>query len=175
VEKINIDKKDVKNIKIDKRDNAVIVSVNPSIYPLEVVYSAAYMFLDKVYVFIDGNTDKEIFVKLKPKLKPKNKGKYLEELAGLFNNELVNYSVYVIQAARSSSIRDAIIRVALAVEKTEETEEESEEESEEEKSFVEDPLGIAKPWTPEKAKGIKAPEEIKNLLEEKNDKSKQER
>jgi len=161
----------VENIKIDKRDNAVIVSVNPSIYPLEVVYSAAYMFLDKVYVFIDGNTDKEIFVKLKPK----NKGEDLEEIAGLFNNELVNYSVYVVQAARSSSIRDAIIRAALAVKKTEETEEESEEDSEEEKSFVEDPLGIAKPWTPEKAKGIKAPEEIKNLLEEKNDKNEEER
>lgn len=173
MEKIKINKKDVENIKINKRDNAVIVSVNPSIYPLEVVYSAAYMFLDKVYVFIDGNTDKEILVKLKPK----NKGEDLEELAGLFNNELVNYSVYVIQAARSSSIRDAIIRVALAVEKTGEPEEESdtEEESDEEKSFVEDPLGIAKPWTPEKAKGIKAPEEIKNLLEEKNDKNEQER
>lgn len=165
----------MENIKIDKRDNAVIVSVNPNIYPLEVVYSAAYMFLDKVYVFIDGNTDKEIFVKLKPK----NKGENLEELAGLFNNELVNYSVYVVQAARNSSIRDAIIRAALAVEKIEEaeegTEEESEEESEGEKSFVEDPLGIAKPWTPEKAKGVKIPEEIKNLLEEKNDENEQER
>lgn len=161
----------MEKIKIDKRDNAVTVSINPNIYPLEVVYSAAYMFLDKVYVFIDGNTDKEILVRLKPK----NKGEDLEELAGLFNNELVNYSVYVVQAARSSSIRDAIIRAALAVEKTEEPEEESEEEAEEEKSFVEDTLGIAKPWTPEKAKGIKLPEEIKSLLEEKNDKNEQKR
>ena len=136
----------MKNYSLDEKDKSVLIKINSNIYPLEVIYSAAYVFLDRAYVIIDsGDSKEEILVQLKAK-EPKQD---LEEIAQSFNNELVSYAVYVVQAARSSSIRQAIVEAALSpVKETEESE------------FIEDPLGIAKPWTPEAAKGLEIPDEV---------------
>jgi len=39
------------DIKVEK--DSVIVSINPKLYDLETVYSAAYVFLDKAYILLD--------------------------------------------------------------------------------------------------------------------------
>ncbi|UCC91388.1 MAG: hypothetical protein JSV39_03685 [Candidatus Aenigmatarchaeota archaeon] len=101
--------KGINNLEIDKKGGYLIVSINPKIYPLEVIYSAAYVFLDKAYLIIDGNPKEEIFVQMKPK----EGKKVLEELGNEFNNELVNYSVYVVQAVRNQPLRKAIIERVL--------------------------------------------------------------
>lgn len=142
----------MEKFEIDKESNSVVISVNPKIFPLEVIYSAAYVFLDKAYVMMDGNPQENIAVQLKAK----NSGEDLQSLALEFNNELVSYSVYVVQAARTSEIRKAIVQRALA------TIEESDIKLEEEFEPIEDPLGIAKPWTEESAKGLKPIEEMKS-------------
>jgi len=140
----------MKNFDIDTDSKTVTIAVNPKIYPLEVVYSAAYTFLDRSYVIIDGDPDKEILVQLKAK----NNDENLEILAQNFNNELVGYAVYVVQAARTSTIRQTIVERALkTVDKVEEEKEDSD--------YLEDTLGIAKPWTPDSAKGLELPEELK--------------
>jgi len=146
------------NIKLDKDKGQAIVFINPNIYSLEVVYSAAYVFLDKAYFILDGDPKEKIQVIIKPK----NKDIDLEKLVLDFNNELINYSVYVIQAARKQPIREAIIKRALATNIGSELSfiEEIEEEPASEEDWIDDPEGIAKPWTPEKAKGLKPPEEI---------------
>jgi len=137
----------ISNLEMDAKGNSVLIAVNPKIYPLEVIYSAAYMFLDRAYVVIDGDPEAEVVVQLKAKGKED-----LEKMAFEFQNELVNYAVYVVQAARTSEIRKAIVEKALDV--REEPEEEECEECEE----MDDPLGISKPWTPDSAKGLKVPE-----------------
>lgn len=142
---------------IDKESNSVVVSVNPKIFPLEVIYSAAYVFLDKSYIMMDGDPQENILVQLKAK----NDNEDLHLLALEFNNELISYAVYVVQAARSSEIRKAIVQRALA------TIEESTERFEIEKldddfEPIEDPLGISKPWTEESAKGLKPIEDMKS-------------
>ena len=43
------------------------MKINPNLYSLEVIYSAAYAFLNKAYILLDGNPEKEILVKLKSK------------------------------------------------------------------------------------------------------------
>ena len=136
----------LENFKINKKENSVLISVKTKIYPLEVIYSAAYMFLDRVYVTIDGDPKKEVIIQLKAK-----KGKIdFKKLVGDFNNELINYSVYAIQAARTGAIREAIIKRAM----------ETIDENEDEKDlWIDDPEGIAKPWTPEKSEGTENPEE----------------
>ena len=141
----------MKNFDIDANLKAVTITVNPKIYPLEVVYSAAYTFLDRSYVIIDGDPNEEIFVQLKAKKDDEN----LELLAQNFNNELVSYAVYVVQAARTSAVRQAIVERALKTVGI------VEEEIGEDFDYVEDPLGIAKPWTPESAEGLELPEELK--------------
>jgi len=143
----------LENFEINKKENLVKIFIDTKIYPLEIIYSAAYMFLDKNYVILDGDPKKKIIVQLKPK---NSKKIDFEELVGDFNNELINYSVYAIQAARTNVIREALIKRAMKT--IEESKEETLEE-EEEDLWVNDPEGIAEPWTPEKAKDIKVPEE----------------
>ena len=162
------------------KENCVIVSVNPKIYPLEVIQSAAYILIDRVYVVMDGDPEEEIFVQLIPK-----ETTDLQKLAYEFNNELLNYAVYHIQSKRNKEVRDAIVkRVFLTnnedyrletdvdistspkVEKhsPEDNTERLEEEMEKTKDIIgyeDDPLGIAQPWTPEKAKGLKEPDDEK--------------
>jgi len=109
------DSKGINNLEINKEGEYLIVSINPKIYPLEVIYSAAYVFLDRAYLLIDGNPEEEIFVQMKPK----NRKEDLEKLGNEFNNELVNYSVYVVQAVRNQPLRKAIIERALLTNTTE--------------------------------------------------------
>lgn len=161
----------VKNFTINKRDGVVILSINPKIYPLEVIYGASYVFLDKSYVIINGDPEKEVLVQLKPK----NKGEDLEELALKFNNELVNYGMYVVQAARTSTIRNAIVQAALSsvqnIAQEGSVVSEADFTGSKQLDFeFEDPLGIAEPWTPEKMKGLKMPKELEEILREEAEK-----
>jgi His-Xaa-Ser system protein HxsD len=139
------------NFQVEKESNSVIISVNPKIFPLEVIYSAAYVFLDRAYIMMDGNPQENISVQLKAKSTSED----LQSLGLEFNNELVSYAVYVVQAARSTDIRKAIVERALAtVGSSTETNDSLNESTE----VIDDPLGISKPWTPASAEGIESVE-----------------
>ena len=62
------------------RDGSVFVSVNPRIYPLDIIFSAAFIFTDKNYIILDGNPEEEILVQIKPKEKIDDVGKIAMEL-----------------------------------------------------------------------------------------------
>jgi len=153
---------------IINEDGSATLKINPKIYALEIIYSAAYMFLDRAYIIIDGDPEKEFEIEIIPKSKDED----IKKLVLEFNNELINYSVYAVQAARTSAIRNAIVQRALGV--LEESAEEGYEECEEggyeeeisDEEALEDPLGIAKPWTPEKMKDLEVPDEIKDIFKE---------
>lgn len=98
------------NIEIHK--NFAIISINPKLYPLSVIYSAAYWLLDRVHVIIDGDPDTEILVEIRPKKDLKEID--LKEIGYEFNDELINYSVYTVQATRNKRLREVIIEHALA-------------------------------------------------------------
>ncbi|MBU0471413.1 MAG: His-Xaa-Ser system protein HxsD [Nanoarchaeota archaeon] len=97
------------NIEIHK--DFAIISVNPKLYPLSVIYSAAYWLLDRVHVIIDGDPDTEILVEIRPKKELKVD---LKEIGYEFNDELINYSVYTVQATRNKKLREMIVENALA-------------------------------------------------------------
>ena len=86
------------NLKIE--NDSVVLNVNPKLYALETVYSAAYVFLDRAYILLDGDPDKEIIIRLKPREKED-----LEKLGGEFFNELINYSDYKNRAEQTQKIR----------------------------------------------------------------------
>lgn len=122
----------ISNIEVNKKDNYCLISVNPKMYSLDVIYSAAYVFLDKAYVLVDGDPQEEVIIELKPKEKHD-----LEKLGREFNNELINYANYKNLSIKNQGIRETIIQRALltndpslikAINK------------------VEDPKGIAIPW-----------------------------
>ena len=99
-------------IKINKKEGFVTLSLNPKVYPLDVVYSASYVFLDKSYVLLDGNPNKEVIVELRFK-KSKGSKKQLEGLGRDFLNELVNYADYRERAEKTKEIRQILLQRAL--------------------------------------------------------------
>ncbi len=98
----------MENIKIEKKEDSVLVRINTKIYPLPIIYQAADVFIDKNYVFLEGDPEKEVLVTLKPK----DKNKDLEKVAGNFNNELLNYSAYFVRAATNRDMRELILKKA---------------------------------------------------------------
>jgi len=95
------------NIELHKQQGFALVSVNPKIYSLGVVFSAAYVMLEKAFVAIDGNPNENIIVSLRPK-----KGKALERLAQQFNEQLINFAVNFDQSARTKAIREEFVKQA---------------------------------------------------------------
>ncbi len=129
-------------LKINKRENKIIVPVNTTLYPIEAIYGATYVFLDKAYVFLSGKLEKEIFVQLKGKKELTTNE--LKELAGEFLNELLNSSLRHQISKSNSKIREYIVGAALigsSGEVFQETKDVAEK-----KEWEEDPLGIAVPW-----------------------------
>lgn len=124
--------------KIEKNKNLIKVIINSKLYPLEAVYGAAYVFLDKAYFRLDGDPEKEITVQIKSKEKLSRKG--LENLASDFLNELLNYSLRYKISKNNRKIREYIIGTALLSALGENLEEEAKED------WQKDALGIATPW-----------------------------
>jgi His-Xaa-Ser system protein HxsD len=99
----------IDNLQINRKENTVSISINPNLYPVEVIYSAAYIFINQAYVMIDGDPKEEILVRLKPK-----NSMDLETLGREFNNELVNYMAYLLRTVRSQGTREEIVQRAMA-------------------------------------------------------------
>ena len=160
----------MKNIELFPKEAKAIVNINPKVFPLEVVYAACYVLLDKAYFLFDGDPEGEIKIIIRAK-DPKIKKAALEKIALQLHDELINYATYAVQAARNQAVREAIIKRALATnigeeeycpecEEEEALKEKAEEiEMDEEDLFIDDPEGIAQPWTPKKAEGLKKPDE----------------
>ena len=102
--------KSIDNMELNEAQNYVLVSINPKIYPLSVVFSAAYIMLDRAYTVIDGDPEKEIVVTLRPK----EQAMKLERLARDFNDELINYAVHLEQSKRTQKMREEFIKKALS-------------------------------------------------------------
>jgi His-Xaa-Ser system protein HxsD len=131
------------NIKIE--NNSAVLSINPKLYALDAIYSAAYVFLDKAYIVLDGDPEKEILVKIKPK-----EGGDLEKLGNEFLNELINYADYQKRAEQTKKIREMLLQRALITNDPSIVEDDSEfdellKELEDE-DYPDDPEGIAVPW-----------------------------
>ena len=126
--------------KIVIRDNIIMFKLDTKTYPLEAIYSTAYVFLDKAYIFLDGDPKKEIAVCLKGKKKLNSKE--LKELEGEFHNELLNYLLRVNIAKRNKKIREVIVGTALvsSLSFSELPANDSED------NYLDDPLGITVPW-----------------------------
>ena len=152
----------MKEISIE--DGSVILKVNPKLYPLEVIYSAAYVFLDRAYVLLDGDPKKEVIVKLMPKEKHD-----LKKLGGEFFNELINYADYNKRAKETKSIREMLLQRALITNDPSVLQEGDGEldkimgelDDNEDSDYLEDPEGIAIPWEEKYGKKAKKKSKVK--------------
>lgn len=97
------------NFEIDQKKKLVMVSVNPKIFPLPVIFSASYLMMDQAFVVIDGNPENQVLVSLRPR-----QNQSLEEIARLFNDELLNYAVNSNESKKTQKLRDELIKQAFA-------------------------------------------------------------
>lgn len=99
----------------EKQDNplysgcSALFSVNPKIYPIDVVYSAAYIMIDKAFILLDGDPETNI----KVSIRCKNEGQEIKQLVQEFNEELLNYSVYKVQSEKNKDLREIILKRVL--------------------------------------------------------------
>ena len=136
---------------LEINDNQLIVTVNSKLYPLEAVYSAAYVFMDRAYIVLDGDPENEILVKIKLK----SDGS-LEKIGDEFNNELLNYADYLTRAKETKKIREMFLQRAIITNDPGmaepqnnadvETDDGLDNLDELDDEFLDDPEGIAIPW-----------------------------
>ena len=74
---------------LDNSEKYIKITLNSNAYSLQTIYAASYIFLDKAYVLLDQDKNKNNEVYLFSK-----SSEDLEKLAKEFCNELINYGHY---------------------------------------------------------------------------------
>jgi His-Xaa-Ser system protein HxsD len=125
--------------------------VNEEVYDLDVVQGAAYLFLDRCYVFLDrapaaSEGDRRVEVVLKAK--GEADAAALEALAGEFCNELLNQALRKNIGATNARIREFLMAKAFFSVDAPSTIDRLLAELDEEE-MKEDPLEIPVPWVTE--------------------------
>jgi len=69
-------------------EREVAFELDEELYPLDAIYGAAYLFVDRCYVFLSRPADRRVRVRLRTRDTVAEA--VLEELAGEFANELLN-------------------------------------------------------------------------------------
>lgn len=94
---------------VDER--RVRFSIDESVYDLDVVMGAAYLFLDRGYVFLDRVGDRRIQVALRTRKAASEEE--LHALAGEFANELLNQALRKRVGEANGRLREFIMAKAL--------------------------------------------------------------
>ncbi|MGH7786460.1 MAG: His-Xaa-Ser system protein HxsD [Candidatus Binatia bacterium] len=133
--------------------DSVAVELDESVYPLEAIYGACYLFLDKCYVYLSRPRDGVVDARLTAREAASSAA--LDSLAGEFANELLSQAARLRLSHATARIREyytaAALRSAAAAPSVDDLLAELEAEE-----LLEDPLEIMVPW--EEKHGAKANE-----------------
>lgn len=132
----------------------VSLRVDASLYPLEAIYAAAYVFIDRCYVFLDKPAADRVRVSLSPKKAPFDEST-AKETVGEFANELLSCAWRSQIARDSRATIEAVTAQALSGARGAPSLDELEAFDFSDEAF-DDPLGIAMSWE-EKYKKKAAP------------------
>lgn len=91
-------------LKYNITDRQVSFNVSEDLFVIDAVYGAAYLFVDRCWLFMSRPSDRVIGVHLKTKEDTDEAG--LEALAGEFANELLNQAIRVQIADSTSTLRE---------------------------------------------------------------------
>lgn len=123
--------------------NDISFELDESVYPLEAIYGASYLFLDRCYVYLTRPKDQIVGVRLTAQ--ETAGAKELDALAGSFANELLSQTLRLKLAQSTARIREYYTAAALRAATSSPSVDDllAELESEE---LLEDPLEIMVPW-----------------------------
>ncbi|MFH2008457.1 MAG: His-Xaa-Ser system protein HxsD [bacterium] len=132
--------------KIETKKSEVRWDIGLSTYPMDAVFGASYVFLDRCYVYLDKTPDKRIAIVLRGKETLDREA--LEALAGEFSNELLHQVLRTRIAKRTGKVREMIIgRALFSAEGPAASEDEFDyDDFGDDADYLDDPLGIAVPW-----------------------------
>ena len=129
--------------------------VEENLYPLEAIYGACYLFLEKCFVYLSRPRPEVVGVRLTAR-QPSTPAQ-LDALAGEFGNELLSQSTRLRLAQSTARIREyytaAALRAAASAPSVDELLAELESEE-----LLEDPLEIMVPWEEKHGAQDSAPE-----------------
>ena len=97
------------SIEINEKEGYAFFSINPKIYSIDVVYTAAYVMIDRGFVILDGDPKKNIKVEIRKK-EPHHD---LKKLVMSFNEELLTYAAYKVQSEKNKKIREMLLQRVL--------------------------------------------------------------
>lgn len=138
----------------DPAEGSVTITVDASIYPIEAVYSAAYIFIDRCYVLIDRPRDHAYAVTLSSKAGNATPD-VLRAMVGEFANELLSQAWRQKIVEENRVLIETVTTQALAGAMGPPTLDDLASFDFSEETF-DDPLGIAMSWEEkEKEKGRK--------------------
>jgi His-Xaa-Ser system protein HxsD len=138
---------------VDVASPSVTLRVDAAVYPLDALYGAAYVFIDRCYVLLD-KPDASWRVTLSWK-KGEPSPEQLRALAGEFANELLSCAWRANIAAESRSIIESVTAQALAGAMGPPSLDELEKFDFSDDAF-DDPLGIATSWEEKHKKKARA-------------------
>lgn len=134
---------------LKKEKNEVVFRIDMRLYTPEAVYSTAHSFIDRAYIYLDGDPASELIVSLKGKEKL-NPDK-LKQIEGEFLNELLNFMLRVEIAKRNKKVREYIVETAIVSSLSEKffsqfENDEAKSDMADNNEWQADPLGISVPW-----------------------------
>lgn len=86
-------------------DREISFDVDEDLYAADAIYSAAYLFIDRCYVFLARPSERKVRVRLRSKTTEVTANE-LEALAGEFANELLNSQLRVRIGRATAGIRE---------------------------------------------------------------------
>lgn len=96
---------------IDQKNNAIIFPLSLEVYTKQVIYKACYVFIDRMYIFLEAGKKNELVVTLKGKENLKKND--LVKLEGEFMNEMLNSLVRENVSKRNQKILEQIVGGAM--------------------------------------------------------------
>ena len=144
---------------LDASKSSITLSLDASLYPAEIVYGAAYVFIDRAYVLLDRTSaavksQGRILVHLRGKSKLDAAG--LEALAGEFGNEMLSQALRRKIVKQNHKLIEDITAQAIAGAAGGILPTDFLGGDDDGMDFLDDPLGIAVPWE-DKFKSADAP------------------
>jgi His-Xaa-Ser system protein HxsD len=97
-------------------DRVVVLRIDETLYPLDAIYAAAYIFIDRCFVLLSRPAEREVDVRLKTKEAATESE--LDTLAGEFANELLNQALRHKLAETTMPIREQYMARAFFVPQT---------------------------------------------------------
>lgn len=90
----------------------VAFEVDEQLYPLDAIYGAAYLFIDRCYVFLSRPAEQQVRLRLRAKEEATRE--QLEQLAGELANELLNQVLRLRIGRSTAQLREQILARAFA-------------------------------------------------------------